>query len=138
MAITTETCKAPLTTEFPRLARQRATSLFDEAADIIRQIKALEVRLKEKVRPRIHAELEQALPDDGSVKSVRYDDVLFTLSAGGSSMRLDTKWAKRKLLMKGVSEDEIAEHSKESVREPGVRIQLLGDGSGNGGGDGDE
>jgi hypothetical protein len=127
MTITTDSCKAPLVDEFPKLTRPRAKELFDEAIDIVRQIKALDARLKERLRPRIHAELARALPEDGSVKSVRYDDVLFTLSAGGSSTRLDTKWAKRKLLLKGVSEEEIAEHSKETVREPGVRIQLLGE-----------
>jgi hypothetical protein len=131
--VTIETCKAPLAKEFPKLTRPRAKELFDEARDIVQQIKDLEAKLKEKLRPRIHAELARALPEDGSVKSVRYDDVLFTLSAGGSSVRLDTKWAKRKLLLKGVSEEEIAEHSKETVREPGVRIQLLGEaGSGAG------
>lgn len=136
------TTKAPRFDEFPRLTRERARTLFEEAAEIKRKVRNLEARLG-VLKPKIQAELSLALADAEEVKSIVYGDVdedsgeliaatavLFTRTAGGETRRLDTWWAVRRLHQKGVAQAEIDEHTKVTEREPGLRVQLLGEAQG--------
>lgn len=125
--ITLDNVKAPPHTDFPKLAKIRADELLAEARDYKLQIAALTAKLK-KLGPRIEAKLETALDPD--VKSIVYIDLLVSRRAGYTKRSLDTKWAMKKLIAKGVKKAEIDEHTKETEVEPGISMQLLEEGDG--------
>lgn len=139
--LTLENCKAPLHTEFPRLAKIGADKLFAEARQIKLEMTALRERLG-KLQPRIQAKLDAALGPlpaddddagivDGTViKSVLYEDLLVTRRKGYTRHSLDKRWAVKKLIAKGVKREEIIEHTKDTEIEPGVSVRLLGEDDG--------
>lgn len=122
--LTLETCKAPSYADYPKLTKIGADKLLAEAREIKRKIADLEKDLR-KLTPRIQAKLQVGLDED--VKSILYVDLLVGRRAGYTRRSLDTKWAVKKLVSKGVKREEIDEHTTETVIEPGVALQLLGE-----------
>lgn len=123
--ITLANCKAPAFSEFPKLAKIKADAVFEEVRTLKHQIAELDAKLA-KLQPRIQAKLEAGLDPD--VKSVLYEDLLVTRRDGYTRRSLDTKWAVKKLIAKGVRKEEIDDHTNETVIEAGISMQLLGDG----------
>lgn len=121
--LTIENCKAPRWDSFDKLRKIKADVVFEEAAGIKREIALLEDRLA-KLKPRIQAKLDLGLDDDTT--SVLYGDLLMTRRAGYTQRRLDTKWAVKKLIAKGVKKAEIEANTTEMEIEPTVSIRLLG------------
>lgn len=122
--LTVDNVKAPPYTDFPKLAKIRADELLAEARDLKLQRASIDKRLAE-LAPRIQAKLETALDED--TKSIVYIDLLVSRRAGYTRRSLDTKWAVKKLVAKGVRKAEIDEHTKETEVEGGVSMQLLGE-----------
>ena len=120
--VTLESCKAPDYSEFPKLARVGGDRLLLEARNIKLQIGELQAALAILI-PRIQAKLDVALPED--VTSVLYHDLLASRRKGYTRRSLDTKWAIKKLVAKGVKKSEIDEHTKEAEVEGGISLQLL-------------
>lgn len=121
--VTLESCKAPLHTDFPKLAKIGAHALFDEARRLKSEIAQREAELK-KLAPRIQAKLETALDED--TNSVLYIDLLVSKRRGYTKRTFDNKWAVHKLLAKGVKKAEIDEHYTETEVQGGISMQLLG------------
>lgn len=125
--ITLANCKAPSWEEFPKLSRIGADKVFAEAESIKRKIAELEADLK-RLAPKLRAKLEAGTDED--TKSILYGSLLLTKKEGYVRRSLDTKWAIKKLVAKGVRRAEIEEHTKETEIDPTVSVQLLGAGAG--------
>lgn len=122
--LTLETCKAPSYTDYPKLVKIGADKLLATARQLKSEIAERQAELA-KLAPRIQAKLEIGL--DADTKSVLYEDLLISRRAGYTRRSLDKAWAVRKLVSKGVKKAEIDEHTTETVIEPGVSMQLLGE-----------
>lgn len=138
--LTIDSCKAPTWDEFPKLAKIGADKLFAEARQLKIEISERTTKLK-ALQPRIQAKLDAALgplpasdDDDAGltdvVKSILYVDLLVTRRKGYTRHSLDTKWAVKKLISKGVKREEIVEHTKDTEIETGVSVRLLGEDDG--------
>jgi hypothetical protein len=122
--LTLETCKAPSYADYPKLTKIGADKLMAEARQLKMEIAKLQHELA-KLAPRIQAKLEVGL--DADTKSVLFEDLLISRRAGYTRRSLDKQWAVKKLIAKGVKREEIDEHTTETVIEPGVALQLLGE-----------
>lgn len=122
--LTLETCKAPSYLDYPKLTKIGADKLLAEARRLKSEIAERQAELA-KLAPRIQAKLEVGL--DADTKSVLYEDLLVSRRAGYTRRSLDKQWAVKKLIAKGVKKDEIDAHTTETVIEPGVALQLLGE-----------
>jgi len=121
--LTMENVKAPQWTEFAKLARINADSVFAEARKLKLKIAELTEEL-EKIKPRLQAKLEMGI-DDPDVKSVMYEDMLMSRRAAYVRRSLDKRWAVKKLIAKGVKKAEIDEHTTETEIEASVSLRLL-------------
>jgi hypothetical protein len=122
--LTLETCKAPSWDTYPKLGKIGAEALLAEAREIKLEIARQQAKLA-KLTPRIQAKLDVGVDED--VKSILYEDMLVSRRTGYERRSLDTKWAVKKLVAKGVKKAEIDEHTSVAVIEPGVSMQLLGE-----------
>lgn len=122
--LTLETCKAPSYTDYPKLTKIGADKLLAEARRLKQEIAERQAELA-KLTPRIQAKLDVGL--DADTKSVLFEDLLVSRRAGYTRRSLDKAWAVKKLVSKGVKREEIDEHMSETVIEPGVALQLLGE-----------
>ena len=122
--LTLETCKAPSYADYPKLTKIGADKLLAEARQLKMEIAERQTALA-KLAPRIQAKLEVGL--DADVKSILYEDLLLSRRAGYTRRSLDKSWAVKKLIAKGVKKEEIDEHTTETVIEPGMAMQLLGE-----------
>ena len=125
--LTIDTCKAPTFDEFPKLAKIHADKVFDAAVAIKEQIARLEDELR-ALGPKIQAKLDVGV-DDPEVNSIRYGSLLITKRRGYERRSLDKKWAVKKLIALKVKQQEIDDHMDVAVIEPGISLQLLGEGT---------